>query len=132
MFLYSRFCWRMKKFSMMDMHFSTIPSRLVRAYRFFKEDMTYTLRITINQRTTNNVTIWRNYCTRPSENIESKHKKRLGIELVLFNCTGEMEMDNFSYGIRTRTPKIQKYFTIVVLSITLSIKVGNNMKLSLY
>ena len=52
----------------------------------------YILWIIINQRTIKNVTKWRNYHTKPSENVPNHStKKRTGIEFALFNCTGRLE-----------------------------------------
>ena len=38
----------------------------------------------------------KNYCTKPSENVKSKHKKNCRIKIAFFNYMGEMGMDNFS------------------------------------
>ena len=51
------------------------------------------MRITINQRTTNNVTKWRNYCTKLSKNVEVKHQEEPWDRV--FTCLGSMKMDNF-------------------------------------
>ena len=53
------------------------------------------MRITINQRTTN-VTKWRNHCTKPLENVESKHQEQRWDRVALFKCTGYMGLENFS------------------------------------
>ena len=38
----------------------------------------------------------KNYCTKPSENVKSKHKKNCRIKIAFSNYMGEMGMDNFS------------------------------------
>ena len=58
---------------------------------FFKEDVTrYLLLITINQWATNIFTKERNCCTKLSKSVESNTKK-----FALFNCTGEVRINNF-------------------------------------
>ena len=75
----------------MHVRFSSTPRpTLVRAHRS-KIWRVHILQSTINQKTTKNVTKWRDYCTKLSKNIESKYQKGPEIEFAPFNCKRKLE-----------------------------------------
>ena len=87
--------FRPPSFLYLNIHFQLItptPSMSLRILVLRKIRQRYILWIIINQRTIKNVTKWRNYHTKPSENVSNHStKKRTGIEFAFLNCTGRLE-----------------------------------------